>query len=97
VAQGSSVAAVADGEVSTIWWLPSYGNLVIVNHDGGYRTVYAHLGDVDVEEGQPVATGQRIGRSGEGLDGPMLHFEIWNGRETQDPEKWLSPGGLTKR
>lgn len=94
---GSRVSTVAPGEVSTIWWLPSFGNLVIVAHEGGYRTVYAHLGDIDVEEGQRVAAGQSIGRSGEGLAGPMVHFEVWKGRETLDPEKWLRSRGITRQ
>jgi len=94
---GSAIATVARGEVSTIWWLPSYGNLVIVAHDGGYRTVYAHLSDIMVEEGQKVAAGQNIGHSGEGIDGPMVHFEVWRGRKTQNPLKWLSPRALTKQ
>jgi murein DD-endopeptidase MepM/ murein hydrolase activator NlpD len=94
---GSRVSTVAAGEVSTIWWLPSFGNLIIVAHEGGYRTVYAHLGDIDVEEGQKVTAGQELGRSGEGLGGPMVHFEVWKGRETVDPEKWLRARGITKQ
>ena len=43
VKAGSPVLSVARGEVATIWWLPSFGNLVILNHYGGYRTVYSHL------------------------------------------------------
>lgn len=97
VSSGTPIATVASGEVSTIWWLPSYGNLVIVAHDGGYRTVYAHLADISVEEGQKVSAGQTIGQSGEGIDGPMVHFEVWRGRETQDPEKWLSPRDISRQ
>lgn len=96
VPTGTRVSAVAGGEVSTIWWLPSFGNLVIVAHEGGYRTVYAHLGDIDVAEGQKVTPGQSLGRSGEGLSGPMIHFEVWKGRETLDPEKWLRSRGITR-
>jgi septal ring factor EnvC (AmiA/AmiB activator) len=94
---GSRVSTVAAGEVSTIWWLPSFGNLVIVAHEGGYRTVYAHLADIDVEEGQKVTAGQSLGKSGEGLSGPMVHFEVWKGRETVDPEKWLRARGITRQ
>ncbi len=97
VSSGTAVAAVAPGEVSTIWWLPSYGNLVIVAHDGGYRTVYAHLEDITVEEGQKVKAGQALGQSGEGIDGPLVHFEVWRGRETQNPLTWLSPRNLTRQ
>ena len=90
VKSGSTVSAVAEGEVSTIWWLPSYGNLVIVNHFNGYRTVYAHLSDIRVKEGQKIKEGEVIGSSGESLDGPRLHFELWKEREKQNPELWLS-------
>ncbi len=97
VPTGSRVSAVSPGEVSTIWWLPSFGNLVIVAHEGGYRTVYAHLGDIDVDEGQKVTAGQSLGKSGEGLSGPMLHFEVWRGRETLDPEKWLGSRTVSRK
>jgi septal ring factor EnvC (AmiA/AmiB activator) len=97
ISSGSPISAVADGEVSTIWWLPSYGNLVIVAHDGDYRTVYAHLSDINVDEGDAIRGGQVIGRSGEGLNGPMLHFEVWKGRKTEDPEKWLMSRRISRK
>ncbi len=89
VKAGSSVTTVADGEVSTILWYPSYGNLLILNHGNGFRTVYTHLADISVTEGQRVKEGDRIGTSGESLDGPRLHFELWKDREKQNPEHWL--------
>lgn len=94
---GTDVLAVAPGEVSTIWWLPSFGNLLILNHYNGYRTVYAHLSEIDVREGEKVAEGAHIGKSGESLSGPMVHFEVWKFRDKQDPEVWLRPQGLTQR
>ncbi|MBI3364224.1 MAG: peptidoglycan DD-metalloendopeptidase family protein [Ignavibacteriae bacterium] len=93
---GTSVMSIADGEVSAIWWLPSFGNLVIVNHKNGYRSVYAHLSDITVSEGEPVGEGGQVGRSGEALSGARLHFEIWKDREKQDPEQWLSPRGVAQ-
>ncbi len=89
VEAGSRVTAVAAGEVATIWWLPTYGNLVIVNHQNGYRTVYTHLADVEVLEGQTIGEGDVLGTSGDTLDGPRLHFEVWKDREKQNPEQWL--------
>ncbi len=89
VRTGSPVRTVADGEVTTIWWLPGYGNLVIVDHFGGYRTVYAHLSEISVSEGQQIKEGEIIGASGEALEGPRLHFELWKEREKQNPEVWL--------
>ncbi len=97
VPTGTPVSAVAEGEVSKIYWLPSFGNLVILNHNNGYLTVYAHLGEISVNEQQSVKEGQRIGTSGEALSGPMLHFELYKGREKQDPEQWLHPRGITQR
>lgn len=90
VTSGSAVSAVAEGEVSTIWWLPGYGNLVILNHYDGYRTVYAHLADINVTEGQKVDEGDLLGTSGETVDGPRMHFEVWKEREKQNPVLWLS-------
>jgi len=90
VKAGSPVNAIAEGEVATIWWLPSFGNLVIINHYSGYRTVYAHLADIKVVEGQHVKEGDIIAESGESVDGPRLHFEIWKDREKQNPENWLN-------
>jgi len=89
VKAGSPVSVVADGEVTTIWWLPGYGNLLIVDHRDGYRTVYAHLSEIQVSEGQAVKEGDVIASSGESLEGARLHFEVWNYREKQNPEQWL--------
>ncbi len=97
VGAGSPIFTIADGEVSAIWWLPSFGNLVIINHKNGYRTVYAHLSEISVSENETVQEGQTIGKSGEALSGPLLHFEIWKEREKLDPEQWLSQRGLTQR
>jgi murein DD-endopeptidase MepM/ murein hydrolase activator NlpD len=97
VAAGTPVEAVTDGEVSLISWLPSYGNLVILNHKGGFRTVYAHLLEIDVNEGERVSEGDRIASSGEALSGPLLHFEIWKDRDKQDPEDWLKPRAASSR
>ncbi len=89
VKSGTPVSTVAEGEVTTIWWLPGYGNLVIVDHYSGYRTVYAHLSEIQVAEGQRLKEGDIIGASGETLEGPRLHFELWKDREKQNPELWL--------
>ncbi len=97
VPPGTEVFSIADGIVSTIWWLPSFGNLVIINHFNGYRTVYAHLSDIQVNEGEKIKEGNNIGKSGESLNGSMVHFEVWKDRDKQDPELWLSPQRLTKR
>ena len=84
------VIAVADGVVSAIDWLPGYGSVIIITHKGDYRTVYSHLSDIYVREGDKVKLGTVIGKVGESIEGNVLHFEIWNSREKQNPEKWLA-------
>jgi len=89
VESGTEVRAVADGEVAAVWWLPSFGTLIILSHGDGFRTVYAHLGEVHVAEGERVKQGQAIARSGETVSGSTLHFEVWKNREKMDPQAWL--------
>ncbi len=86
---GTPIRCVADGEVAMIHWLPSYGNLIIVTHAGGFHTVYAHLSDINVIEGQEVKAGAVIGKSGDSVSGSLLHFELWKEREKQNPLSWL--------
>jgi len=84
------VKAVADGVVSAIDWIPGYGSVVIVTHKGDFRTVYSHLGDIFVNEGDKLKTGSLIGKVGESLEGNILHFEIWNARDHKNPSVWLA-------
>jgi len=85
----ADVRSVADGVVSAIDWLPGYGSVLILTHKGDYRTVYSHLSDIFVKEGSHVNAGSVIGKVGESLEGNILHFEIWNSRNKQNPEAWL--------
>jgi septal ring factor EnvC (AmiA/AmiB activator) len=85
-----SVFAVAEGIVSAIDWIPGYGSVVIVTHKDEYRTVYGHVTNIGVLEGQKVQAGKLIGKVSDSLEGKILHFEIWNERNYQNPENWLS-------
>lgn len=85
----SDVKCVAEGVISTIEWLPGYGTVLIVSHNGNYRTVYGHLAEVYVNEGDKVKAGGLLGRVGESLEGNILHFEIWSGRQNVNPITWL--------
>jgi murein hydrolase activator len=87
---GSNVYAVANGEVALISFIPGFGNILIVNHYNGYRTVYAHLSEVTVAESQKITEGTVIAKSGDTVSGSILHFEIWKEREKQNPERWLT-------
>ncbi len=90
VPDNAQVKSVADGVVSRIFWLPSYGNLIIIDNYHGLRTVYSHLSDIFVKEGETVKEGQMIGTVGQSLQGSILHFEVWLNKDKQDPEAWLS-------
>jgi septal ring factor EnvC (AmiA/AmiB activator) len=87
---GSKVMAVADGNVSIVTYMPGFGNIVILTHSGGYRTIYADLSEIGVAESQKVKVGEVIGKSGVSVDGKVLHFELWKDREKQNPEVWLA-------
>ena len=78
---GAPVYAVADGYVVTSTRLNgSYGNYIIIKHDNGLFTLYAHgqAGSIAVSKGQRVSKGQQIMRVGNtgNSTGPHLHFEV---------------------
>src|SRR5690554_920380 len=85
-----SVKAVAGGVVSAIDYIPGYGSVIIVTHKGDYRTVYSHLSEIYVNEGDRVRAGSLLAKVGESLEGHILHFEIWSARQNQNPETWLT-------
>lgn len=88
--ENAPVNAVAKGKVTLISWLRRLGNTVIVDHGGGYYTVYAHLSEIYVSVDEPVQAGSMLGRVDESDDGKYtLHFEIYKSREAQDPSLWL--------
>jgi septal ring factor EnvC (AmiA/AmiB activator) len=92
-AAGTPVRAVARGRVDfTSDDFAAFGQVVVVNHGGGYYTLYGHLSEILVRQGQEVAAGLTIGRvgdSGTSLKGTVLHFEVRQGGSALDPEEWL--------
>jgi murein DD-endopeptidase MepM/ murein hydrolase activator NlpD len=84
---GRDVVASNSGFVAraATGWNGGYGTMIIIDHGGGMRTLYAHLSALLVREGDHVHTGQVIGRVGStgNSTGPHLHFEVQiNGRHT---------------
>jgi murein DD-endopeptidase MepM/ murein hydrolase activator NlpD len=76
---GTPVLAAASGRVTFAGFsVGGWGNLVVISHGSGARTLYAHLSRVGVRVGQRVSVGQRVGRLGAtGFStGPHLHFEV---------------------
>jgi murein hydrolase activator len=86
----ASVHAVAEGVVSAIDWIPGYGSILILTHRDDYRTVYGHIANISVKEGERIKAGSLIGKVNESLEGNIIHFEIWNERNYQNPEVWLA-------
>lgn len=84
-----NVRSVGEGVVAAIDWLPGYGNVIIISHKNNYRTVYSHVFEIFVSEGDKVKSGSVLALVDEGIDGYVLHFEIWKGRDKQNPEQWL--------
>ncbi len=72
--------------------LRTYGNLVLIRHDGGWVTVYGHNDELYVNRGDPVGTGDVIARSGKtGFTArPQLYFEIRKGAEPVNPLRYLA-------
>ena len=90
-ARGTRVRAVEAGKVVYVDWYGGYGLTIIVDHDGGYYSLYAHLDRAQVSINQQVARGGVVGTVGESgsLEGPKLHFEIRQGVRAIDPVGWL--------
>lgn len=78
---GAPVYASNNGVVTMAKYYSSYGNCVIINHNNGYYTLYAHLSAINVSVGQVVQKGSTIGRIGMtgSATGPHLHYELWTG------------------
>jgi septal ring factor EnvC (AmiA/AmiB activator) len=91
--EGREIAAVADGTALYADWFKGYGRLIILDHGGGYFTLYAHASELLVRAGDAVAKGQVIGRVGDtgSLEGPQLYFELRHKGKPQDPLAWLQP------
>ena len=89
--RGTAVRSVEAGEVVYADFNGGYGLMVILDHDGGDYSLYAHLDRASVSIGQRVERGQAIGTVGESgsLVGPKLHFEIRQGGRAVDPIGWL--------
>ncbi len=91
--EGTPIRAVAEGEVIYSAQLGGYGNLIIIRHDGGLVSVYAHNRKNLVREGHTVGKGEIIGEVGSTgrVSGPHLHFEVRKDNRTRDPMSYLPP------
>ncbi|MDA1118486.1 MAG: peptidoglycan DD-metalloendopeptidase family protein [Proteobacteria bacterium] len=90
---GDAVVAAAAGQVLyTGTGIRGFGKLIVIRHENGFSSVYAHNREILVKEGQTVSRGQRIAELGDtDADRPKLHFEIRKSGKPVDPARYL-PG-----
>ena len=76
--EGTEILCFADGTVIVVGESSSYGKYCMVEHAGGYSTLYAHCSRITVSSGAAVKEGQKIAEVGETgvATGPHLHFEL---------------------
>jgi murein DD-endopeptidase MepM/ murein hydrolase activator NlpD len=90
--EGTPVKAAEDGTVTYAGSeVKGYGNLVLIKHDNGYVSAYAHNGELAIKRGEKVKRGQVIAKSGQtgNVTSPQLHFEIRKGQAPVDPMAYL--------
>ena len=83
------VRSVFDGLVTTITFISGYGTTVIIDHDGGYFTVFTHLENLLISENMIIKEGQEIGYVS---NNNIIHFEIWGNNQKLNPTKWIKNG-----
>jgi murein hydrolase activator len=89
--RGTQVRSPYYGRVVYADWLPGLGLLIVLDHGGGYMSLYGHNEQVYRRVGDRVAPGDALAAVGEaaGLGRPGLYLEIRKGKETLDPQEWL--------
>ncbi|MFH1262686.1 MAG: peptidoglycan DD-metalloendopeptidase family protein [Pseudomonadota bacterium] len=92
--EGSEVRAVFDGKVVYAGWFVGYGKVLILDHGGGYFTLYAHLSTTEKGVGEKVAAGETVGQVGDtgSLKGSYLYFELRKKGISEDPWPWFGRG-----
>ncbi len=88
---GSAIRTVLGGVVTTITYIRGYGTTIIVDHGGGFYTVYSHVTNIQTIVDSQVRNGDVIAYMGDSgsINGSKLHFEIWGKGQKLDPEQWL--------
>ncbi|WP_411080288.1 peptidoglycan DD-metalloendopeptidase family protein [Streptomyces sp. cmx-18-6] len=99
-ASGTPIHAIGPGTVVSAGWSGSYGNEVVIRHEDGMYSQYAHQSSLSVSAGQTVTGGQQIGLSGStgNSTGPHLHFEVRTGPgygSDVDPIAYLRGHGVS--
>lgn len=90
--KGQSVHAVASGRIAFADWMRGFGSLIILDHGGGYMSLYGHNESLHKTTGEWVEAGAVIARVGDsgGHDRTGLYFEIRHNGKPQNPARWCS-------
>lgn len=86
---GAAVRAVYRGRIAFADEYAEYGRAVIVDHGSGYYSVSGNLSAIDVQVGDEIESGAKIGTVGVGARGPALYFELRRGTMTVNPAPWF--------
>ena len=88
---GSPIRSTMSGIITTITYIRGYGTTIIVDHGGGFYTVYSHVTNIQTSVDSEVRSGDVIAYMGDSgsVNGSKLHFEVWGKGQKLDPEKWL--------
>jgi murein DD-endopeptidase MepM/ murein hydrolase activator NlpD len=86
-----TIKAADNGSVVSAGFDGGYGNKVVINHNNGLKTVYAHLDSISVSVGQVVSQGEKIGVMGSTghSTGVHLHFEVYDNGNLKNPTDYL--------
>ena len=90
-AEGTPIRSVYGGKVIFADWFSGYGRIIIVDHGGGYYTLYGHLSELKVAVGDEIEADRIIGLVGDSgsLEGPALYFEIRLHGKPVNPSPWF--------
>jgi murein DD-endopeptidase MepM/ murein hydrolase activator NlpD len=92
IPEGTPIVSVADGTVIFAEWTSTTGNVILINHNNNLISVYKHLADRTISQGDFVEAGEVIatsGDTGELSTGPHLHYELWYNGYPVNPKDFI--------
>ncbi len=93
-AYAAPVKSILDGVVSSITVIKGYGNVVILDHGGGYYSVYSNIDNIRINEGDYIPSEIKIGNVAKNNSSNynaeyLFHFQVWGNQKKLNPEDWL--------
>lgn len=89
ISKNSEVKAIASGIVEEVMFVHEIGDVVILNHGDGFRTVYGSTRPLNIAKGMRLNAGDIIGWTQNSRNGQAFHFELWKDKEPLDPKFWF--------